>query len=123
MVSLLEAKKYIIRDTKMYRDDLKNLPDNFDLTYLHNAIEILSQGQKLNSEYDFHPLKGRRAGKYCIHIPDPNAYTTNEFGELNKYSEWQVFFDKDDDARLIILEETGTHDYMRQKYKTSGKKR
>ena len=123
MVIILEASKYNIVRTKSFLNDITNLPVSFQLSYLDKAISLLKEGKTLNHEYDFHILKGRRAGKCCIHIPDPNAYTEDNAGELNTYSDWQLFYDLDDKKKIIVLEETGTHEYLRQKNKTSGKKR
>lgn len=123
MSNISESKGYTINDTKMYRNDVLNLPSHFDINYLKEAVELLALGQKLNSEYDYHPLKGRRAGKFCIHIPDPNAYIKDKSGNLNTYSDWQLFFDKDENRKVIVLEETGTHKYLRNKAKISGKKK
>lgn len=122
-IELFEANHYKIIKTKSFLEDVSNLPNDFQIQSLNTAIELLKDGKSLNKEYDYHVLKGRRAGKICIHIPDSNAYTEDESGNLNSYSDWQLFFDKDENRRIIVLEETGTHEYLRIKTKTSGKKR
>jgi len=64
-----------------------------DLSLLEEAIDILSNGEKLPAEYRDHPLKGKYVGYRECHIED----------------DWLLIYKKDNGLLILLLSRTGSH--------------
>lgn len=84
--------KLAIRRTNQFKRDVKKvLKSGKDIDKLLTAIEILSNGLSLPSEYNDHPLRGEYSGKRDCHIePD-----------------WILIYSTEKDE--VVLYRTGTH--------------
>ena len=77
-----------------FRKDYKRLKKRkYDLTALHDAIELLSWGHPLPASYHDHPLVGDYIGCRECHIaPD-----------------WLLVYEVIEDKLILYLTRTGTH--------------
>ena len=70
--------KYKPQPTSKFKRDIKLLEKRgFDLSLLYDAIEKLSNGEKLAEQYHDHPLKGNRKGYRDCHIQMSNLLLTD----------------------------------------------
>jgi mRNA interferase YafQ len=85
---------YTPKPTVRYAKDVKRVKSSgFDMRELDEVLERLAAGEPLDERYRDHQLKGKR----------------KKYRECHIRPDWILVYQRDKDARILILIGTGTH--------------
>jgi len=86
--------KYRLQYTKLFRKQYKTLEKRgYNMSMLHEVVELLAQGRVLPAKYKDHPLRGSKYSYRDCHIQD----------------DWVLIYKIDKGLLTLVLSETGTH--------------
>lgn len=92
-------KYEIIKRASFKRGVKRAAKRGLDLSLLESVILLLASGVPLPADFKDHPLKGARTGQRECHVD-------------GKKGDWLLVYRKIDDALLLYLVDTGTHDEL-----------
>lgn len=89
--------QYHVHPSKQFKKDLRKLQrSGVNIAKLKKVVHSLEKGEKLDSKYKDHPLKGGLKGKRECHIT----------------SDWLLLYEKDEGKLLLLLLRTGNHRHV-----------